>query len=129
VGWWLVIGGLAGLVAIFTTSAVQRQRSKEKAEPVAALDRSLWCVDISNGNGRKGEAREVASRLRSAGFTVETVGNAERFDYPRSLVVDRTGNRAWAEDVAHILGDLPVVLQRTDGGCAIEVILGHDWSQ
>jgi hypothetical protein len=130
VGWWLVIAGLLGLVTIFATSTVQRHRAgSRKAEPVVAVDRTAWCVDILNGNGRKGEAREVASRLRSAGFSVETVGNAERFDYPRTLVLDRKGNRVWADDVARMLGDLPVVLQRTDGGCAIQVILGHDWSQ
>ena len=71
----------------------------------------------------------MASTLRQAGFRVNRIDNAERFDYPHTVVVDRTGTHRWAVVVAQTLGGVDVVLERGPArSCSLVVILGHDWT-
>jgi hypothetical protein len=120
---------LVGLVAVLGVSTWKRHQRSQPPVPLSAAEKAGFCVGVLNGNGRLGEARIVSSRLRSEGFRVDETGNASRFDYPRTLVVDRGGNDRWAGEVAATLGGLPVIRQRKSGAtCAIQVILGLDWS-
>jgi len=48
---------------------------------LAAIPASTLRVDVENGSGVAGAARLVAANLQKAGFTIGTVGNAERSDY------------------------------------------------
>lgn len=127
VGWWLAGAVLLGLVGVLAVSTWNRHRPVP-ADRLTVADKSVFCVSVFNGNGRRGEARDVASRLRASDFRVEETDNATRFDYPRTLVIDRAGRADWAKAVAHALGDVPTVLERADTDCGIHVILGHDWS-
>ena len=58
---------------------------------------------------------------------MKEIANAERFDYPQTVVVDRAGYRRRAEGVARALGGADVILQRHEGGHEIHVVVGHDW--
>ncbi len=49
-------------------------------------------VKVLNGAGVTGLARRVSELLRTEGFSVVHVGNADRFDYPESYIIDITGN-------------------------------------
>ena len=51
-------------------------------------------VMVLNGNGRSGAAASGASRVRKLGYRLGVVGNAQRMDYPMSLVMYRPGMRA-----------------------------------
>ena len=46
---------------------------------------------VLNGNGRTGAAASAASRVRSRGYRVGTVGNASSTDFARSLVMYKPG--------------------------------------
>ena len=59
--------------------------------PVAELKRSRVKALVLNGNGRQGAAGSVADRLRGRGYRIGAVTNAQRMDYPRSLVMYRRG--------------------------------------
>ncbi|MEN8143317.1 MAG: LytR C-terminal domain-containing protein [Gemmatimonadota bacterium] len=85
-------------------------------------------VEVLNGAGEKGAAEQVADRLRAMGFDVKTYGNAKRFDYERTTVVDRSGVAGAAAEVADSLGGPPVVHEpRPDLRLDATVILGQDW--
>ena len=49
-------------------------------------------VKVLNGSGVTGVARRVGELLRNEGFSVVHVGNADRFDYAQSYIIDITGN-------------------------------------
>ena len=85
-------------------------------------------VEVLNGAGDAGAAAQVTDALRAAGFDVKTYGNAERFDYAESHVLDRSGRPGAAGAVAAALGGIGVV-ERLDEELYLDasVILGSDW--
>ena len=50
-------------------------------------------VMVLNGNGRSGAAATSAAEVRRLGYKLGKVGNAQRMDYPVSLVMYRPGLR------------------------------------
>ncbi len=50
-------------------------------------------VEIQNGTGQPGLAREAAAKLANFGFVVVKIGNAESFSYRRTTIYDLTGGR------------------------------------
>jgi hypothetical protein len=79
--------------------------AKPKAKrAVAALPRGRTKVVVLNGNGRTGAASEAADRVRARGYRIGVVGNADRADYTRSLVIYRGRFRGEAERLARDLG-------------------------
>jgi len=84
-------------------------------------------VSIKNGSGVPGVAADAESALRRMGVSVVEVGNAESFDYPRSvLIVRRRG--AEAELLAERIGCENVTTQiRKDAVSDAELILGADY--
>ncbi len=86
-------------------------------------------VEVLNGAGRSGLAREITGRLRDSGFDVVFFGNA-RTQTDTSYVLDRAGHVETARTVARALGitrvhtaiDTTLYLEAT-------VILGKDWGE
>jgi hypothetical protein len=70
---------------------------------VARLSRSDTSVMVLNGNGVSGAAHVAASRVRARGYSIGEVGNANRTDYMRSVVMYRPGYRGEALRLARDL--------------------------
>jgi hypothetical protein len=70
---------------------------------VARLSRADTAVLILNGNGVSGAAHAAASRVRARGYSIGEVGNANRTDYMRSVVMYRPGFRGEALRLARDL--------------------------
>jgi hypothetical protein len=85
-------------------------------------------VEVLNGAGVGGLARDATHRLRGAGFDVVFFGNASRFDHHRSMVLDRTGDIAAARRIALALG-IDSVASVPDAALLLDatVVLGADW--
>jgi hypothetical protein len=61
------------------------------------------------------------------GQEVVRVGNADSTDYPRTLLVDRRARVTLTRRLAHVLGDLPLVLERVDDSDVdVTLLLGAD---
>jgi hypothetical protein len=87
-------------------------------------------IEILNGCGVGGIARTVADRLRDAGFDVLTLDNADSFNYPESIVVDRVGKPSHAARVADELRIPNRIQQIIPDPFRIEtvtVIIGKDY--
>lgn len=56
-----------------------------------ALLRDRPTVDIRNGSGERGLAEQMMHRLRRTGFDVVEFRNADRSDYEKTLIRDRSG--------------------------------------
>jgi LytR cell envelope-related transcriptional attenuator len=115
----LILGGIVlgpSLADALTGAArgqvVAQAKQPETAVPhrpkqvhaVAKLPRGKTKVVVLNGNGRTGAAGEAADRVRARGYRIGVVGNADRSDYARSLVMYRGGFRGEAERLARDLG-------------------------
>ena len=102
---------------------------KPKIGPsVPRLARGDTTVMILNGNGVSGAAHAAASRVRSRGYSIGEVGNAERTDYMRSVVMYRPGFRGEALRLARdlrigIVGPLDGLTVRELMGAHLAVIV------
>ncbi len=104
-----------------------REGAAGLADPAAPF-RGVAKVEVLNGAGREGFARDATVRLRALGHDVVAYGNADRFDVERSVVYDRRGRAGAARAVASALG-ISLVEVRPDPDLALDatVILGVDW--
>jgi len=88
-------------------------------------------VEVLNGCGEPGLAKEVARFLREHGFDVVNGegSNASYFNFLESIVVDRCGDLEKARYVAKVLGIRNCIQQVYEEGYHIEevtVVLGKD---
>jgi hypothetical protein len=83
-------------------------------------------VEVLNGSGQAGAGSVVAGRLRAAGIEVVGIRNADRFDYPRTLVVARGADAERARTVARRLHGSQLVRQRATAEWDVTVVVGRD---
>lgn len=86
-------------------------------------------VAVRNGNGITGAGNQASERIEELGYTVES-GNADSFDYPKTLVVyDDSSKASQAKEIAEALGVGSAMAN--DGSFLFEtdflVVLGADW--
>jgi hypothetical protein len=84
-------------------------------------------VEVLNGAGRTGLARDATDRLRTAGFDVVFIGNASA-PTDTSYVLDRAGRADVARAIANAL-TIQRISARVDSTLYVEatVVLGKDW--
>jgi len=86
-----------------------------------------FAIEVLNGSGEKGIATRVASELRKLGFDVLIVGNADRFDYMNTIVIDRKGNKELVERLIKLTGIKRAIIQKLDKPLVdATVIIGSD---
>jgi hypothetical protein len=71
-------------------------------------------LEVLNGTGEQGVAREVTMKLRKMGIDVLIEGNAGRFDYRETVLVDRKGNPDLMMKLSRRLGVSRVLKQVQD---------------
>ena len=89
-------------------------------------------IEVLNGCGVAGVAEKVGRYLREAGFDVMTWKNADSFNYPETIVIDRTGNLENARRVADAMGLRTHIQQIVHDPYRIEqvaVIIGRDYDR
>lgn len=87
-------------------------------------------VQILNGSGDSGVGTRIAAFLREGGYRVVEVRNADRQDYFASVVVARRSDLSMAREVAHYLGEPPIIRQSWDSDLAdVSVLIGSDRSK
>ncbi|MEJ2539546.1 MAG: LytR C-terminal domain-containing protein [Gemmatimonadota bacterium] len=86
-------------------------------------------VEVLNGSGVDGLARQVTGYLRDRGFDVVEVGNWRTFDEDSTFVLARTDDLGGARRVAEAMGVRQVRAQ-ADANLFVDVsvVLGRDWS-
>lgn len=57
---------------------------KEEEEPV--IDRSEWAIEVLNGSGVSGAAKELAEKLEQLGYKILKTGNASKSNYKNTEV-------------------------------------------
>jgi hypothetical protein len=128
-GGGLALGVLALVVVALLGSWAWAQwggRGPHRPKPGARVIR----VQILNGSGEAGIGTRVATFLREGGYRVVEVRNADRSDYFASMVVARRRDLSMAREVAHYLGEPPLIQQAWDSDLAdVSVLIGSDRSR
>ena len=65
--------------------------SLPSATPEAKIDLNKYKIKILNGSGIKGEAGKVQTLLEKAGFSIESTGNASKYDYTKTIIQAKEG--------------------------------------
>ncbi len=111
---------------IFTT----QPETAQEEDPTARLAAEAATVKVYNGTTVAGLAQQTAEYLQAHGIQVAGYGNADRFDYERSLIVTYTGKSFTAETIARLLGLPPTAIvaqQNPQAEVDIVVTLGADY--
>lgn len=94
-----------------------------------AVDK-IYTIEILNGTPSKGLAQRTAEIFQSFGYDVVSVGNADRSDYSRTMVLDRLSNPDALSNVASVIRCDNTSGDGNSGGQAtadFTVILGEDF--
>ncbi len=95
-----------------------------------AVDK-IYTVEILNGTPLKGVAKKTAEIFQSFGFDVISVGNANRDDYEKTMVLDKLSNPDAAKNVAAVIRCANISepgVQGTGSTADFTVILGDDFN-
>lgn len=84
--------------------AVRHTPVTPRKHTAAHLTRHQVGVLVLNGNGQHGAASSAAARVRRHGYRIRAVGNAQRMDYTRSIVMYRPGFEAEGRRLGRDLG-------------------------
>ncbi len=84
-------------------------------------------MEVLNGTGEPGIARMITKQLRIIGFDVVLEGNASRFDFKESVLVDHRDNPRLMRKLSGVLGCKRVLKQyREDSEVDVTLIIGWD---
>jgi hypothetical protein len=122
----LYVAGVGILILALSFPFLRGDRTEERGwEEDSSPDTRVL---VLNGCGTEGVAEEVSSCLRDSGFDIVATGNADAFDYERTIVIDRCGSREKAERVGQVLQCQRVMLQRVKAPLSdVTVVVGADW--
>jgi anionic cell wall polymer biosynthesis LytR-Cps2A-Psr (LCP) family protein len=88
-------GSLIKQIVSQTLGAITRQTD-------GSLTDRVFTVEVLNGTTENGLAGRTAELLRGFGYDVISIGNAERSDYEKTEIIDRSG----FADVVHSFGEI-----------------------
>jgi hypothetical protein len=132
----IIIILLAIVVAFLSYSLVTKFKSSSGKKPAAiesnTLPASIIQLEVLNGCGVSGAADKITDYLRKNHVDVVQTGNYMSFEIDKTLVLDRTGNKANAEKIADILGiDRKNIVQQLNQDYFLDVslVIGKDYNQ
>jgi|GEM_PF-1010528 len=117
------------ILALQGESGPHNSRTEKREPPIASVP-YIGRVQVLNGCGGAGSARIVAEYLREKNFDVKQIGNAESWNFPRTLVISRTVDTTVATAVARALGtDNRVLIRNGEEMYDVTVIVGLDYRE
>lgn len=126
----LVIALTVVLLSRSDGAAAVAPRAKPSKPAAQTLPRSKTRVLVLNGNGRAGAAGAMAEKLQGFTYRIAGVGNANRSNYGRSVVLYRPGRTAEARRLARdlaikLVGPLDGIGRRKLHGAHVALVLGR----
>lgn len=89
-------------------------------------------IVVLNGTTQPLVAEHTAQLLQAQGYQIASFGNADRFDYSKTIIIDYNGNKnATVTALAQLFHVDPANIRRTPDSKSdvdIRVILGADWT-
>ena len=122
------ISGYLGEKEEILTKELVELKEKEKVE-VKIKERVVQIrIGILNGCGKKGMASRLQAFLTDKGFNVQSTGNADNFNYRKSVVYYKEKYREEAIDIAHKIPGWQDIYQMKveEPDIDISIIVGKD---
>jgi hypothetical protein len=88
-------------------------------------------LEVLNGCGITGAAAVTADYLRARSFDVKSIGNADTWNYPFTIIAARTEDMRIARQVAKALDTDKAIMLRTEdtGSYNVTVFVGEDFQE
>jgi hypothetical protein len=116
------------VVLSFVLSTLLRWILPPRSDPI--FGRNVIRVEVLNGCGEQGIAEMVTDWLRREGFDIVYFGNADSFEYEKTILYDRSGRPEFVQEVATVLGCKNT--ERSFDGLLlldVSVVVGKDWEK
>lgn len=104
-----VKGGLITLVFIVMALSISVRWSGLGGSLAGKEER--FQMEVLNGTGEPGVALKTTTKLRMMGIDVKIEGNADRFDFRESILIDRKGNPRLMKRLARRIGCSRIIEQ------------------
>ncbi len=109
-----------------------RQLLGEINDHLSGAQRLAGTLEVCNGSGAIGVAAVAAERLAECGFEIADVGNADSFEYHRTVINHRAGDGEVARRVREVLAvpDAQLIEQHNwddEAETGVVVVLGSDF--
>lgn len=122
-----------GILILIGTMIVDEPQKNVVKQTKTAPSRTvpdLGSIELLNGCGADGAARQVANYLRSKSFDVKNIGNASQMNHDSTLVISRVKDTTMASKVASALGTRKMTLILNDNTLYdVTVIIGSDYKE
>jgi polyisoprenyl-teichoic acid--peptidoglycan teichoic acid transferase len=117
--------------SIFTnTSAVGPSVSTDNLGEGARIEAAR--ISVRNGSGTEGLATQTAEYFKAQGLNVVEVGNADRLDYDKSILMVQNATYPYAvrflASVLNLSQSQILYPVTSDPNVDVIVVLGHDWA-
>ena len=96
-----------------TSSISATPTPKATSTPTPTTSKSTITMRVLNGTTTSGLAAQVRTTLQSAGFTVQSIGNANNQTYTSTVIYYATGQLAGAQSVQQALSSYSPTLQES----------------
>ncbi|MDR3611701.1 MAG: LytR C-terminal domain-containing protein [Ignavibacteriaceae bacterium] len=123
---------VVGFLSFSIISKIKNNSHKVVLPESKSVPSAIIQLEVLNGCGVSGAAEKITDFLRNNHVDVVQMKNYISFDIEKSLVIDRTGNRANAEKIADILGiDRKNIIQQVNSDYFLDVslVIGKDYNQ
>ena len=127
---------LAIVVAFLSYQLVNKFKNSGSKTPPSAISKTVPAaiiqLEVLNGCGVSGAADKITDFLRKKHVDVVQIGNYMSNEIDKTLVIDRTGNKANAQKIADILGiDYKNIVQQINEDYFLDVslVIGKDYNQ
>lgn len=101
------------------------EKEIEQEIPLETEEEEQYVLEVLNGSGISGVAGEAADFLQDEGFNVSSIGNADNFDYEKTIIKYKKEKKETAESISQALGagDLQEIAGQEED---ILLIIGKD---
>ncbi len=127
----ILIWGLLVINVILVASLVKKIIIPSGGTDTSIVDSSSTSVSVLNGCGVKGVALVFADALREKHYNVVNTGNAETFDYEKSVLINRGQiSSKEAEKIAALVGvsrDRILTIESKTSQSDVDLIIGSDY--
>jgi len=93
-----------GVSNVEITLPPSKEEKVEENKP--QYTKSDIALTVLNGNGKTGEAKRIAKLLQDNGFAIEKTDNADRYNYPKTVIISPSHLSSFSEEIKGILSQL-----------------------
>lgn len=120
---------IGGMSVVIQKDEIKAEKLKEFLLPQSQQEQSGIRVEVLNGTGIPSLAAYAADKLRSRGYLVVKIDNADFSNYEETIVIDRRGEPALSQDIVGVIGKGKITVEHSTSieKSDLTVIIGKDY--